>query len=63
MIYICCIKYAMEGGICVLTIRDDELDVGGDVAALSEVAEGGTCMGRFEKSRGLLCGELAPDFR
>ena len=42
MIYICCTKYAREGSICMLTVRDDELDMGDNVAALSEVAEGRT---------------------
>jgi hypothetical protein len=47
MIYICCIKYGGEAGICVLVVGNDELDVGGDVAASSEVAEGGTRAGRL----------------
>ena len=32
--------------IGVLVVRDDELDVGDDEVASSEVAEGGTCAGR-----------------
>ncbi len=32
--------------IIVLVVRDDELDVGDDEVASSEVAEGGICMGR-----------------
>jgi len=47
MIYICCIKYAKGGEICVLAVGDDELDVGDDVAASSEVAEGRTRAGRL----------------
>jgi len=54
MIYICCIKYAREGRICMLAIGDDEHNVGDDVAALLEVAEGGT-RGKLKESRGLLC--------
>jgi hypothetical protein len=47
MIYICCIKYGGEVGICVLVVGNDKLNVGedelNDVAASSEVAEDETC--------------------
>ncbi len=32
--------------IIVLIVRDDKLDVGDDKVASSEVAKGGTCVGR-----------------
>jgi len=41
MVYICYIKYPGKVGICVLAVRDDELDVGDDVAASSGVAARG----------------------
>ena len=40
MIYICCIKHERKGVVCVLTVRDDELDVGDSEVTLLEVAEG-----------------------
>ena len=39
-IYICCIKYKDKVGICVLAVRDNELDVGDSEVASSEVAKG-----------------------
>ncbi|HYT41252.1 MAG TPA: hypothetical protein VEP90_02795, partial [Methylomirabilota bacterium] len=40
MIYICCIKYEDKVGICVLAVRDNELDVGDSKVTSSEVAKG-----------------------
>jgi hypothetical protein len=47
MIFICCIKYGGKAGICVLVVGNDELDMGGNVAASLEVAKGGTRAGRL----------------
>ena len=41
MIYIYCIRYSREVGIYVLTVGDNELDVGDNVAASSGVAARG----------------------
>jgi hypothetical protein len=45
MIYICCIKYVGRVGICVLTVRDNGLDVRDDELNVGEweVASSGGC--------------------
>ena len=46
MIYIYYTKYGGKGVVCVLAVRDDELDVGGVEDASSELAEGRDTCGK-----------------
>ena len=46
MIYICCIKHERKGVVCVLTVRDDERDVGDSEVTSLEVAEGKDMCGK-----------------
>jgi hypothetical protein len=41
IVYICCIKYWEKAVACVLTVRDDELNVGDSEVTLLEVAKAG----------------------
>jgi len=50
MIYICRKKHGGKGVVCVLTVRDDELDVG-DIKDMSlELAEGQDTYGKALRS-------------
>ncbi len=46
MIYICCIKHGRNGVVCVLAVRDNELDVGDSEVVSLEVAEGKDMCGK-----------------
>ena len=52
VIYICCIKHEDGAAICVLAVRDSELDVGDSEVVSSEVAGAETCAGSDGKTRG-----------
>jgi len=46
MIYIYCIKHKGKVEICMLAVRDDELNVGGIKVASSELAKGRDTCGK-----------------